>query len=59
MLDHEETVNGRLRRYYRLTDAATQVLAEDAERMAAQASATSARLSARGVRRGATSGGMA
>ena len=59
VLDREETVNGRLRRYYRLTDAATQVLAEDAERMAAQASVALARLRARGVVRGATSGGVA
>ena len=59
VLDREETVNGRLRRYYRLTDAATQVLAEDAERMAAQASVALARLRARGVARGATSEGMA
>ena len=59
VLDREETVNGRLRRYYRLTDAAAQVLAEDAERMAAQASVALARLRARGVARGATSEGMA
>jgi PadR family transcriptional regulator, regulatory protein PadR len=59
VLDHEETVNGRHRRYYRLTDAAAQVLAEEAERMAAQASVALARLRARGVVRGATSGGVA
>ncbi|MEY9861707.1 PadR family transcriptional regulator PadR [Catenulispora sp. GAS73] len=63
VLDREETVNGRLRRYYRLTDAAAQVLAEEAERMAAQASVALARLRARGlghgVARGATSEGMA
>lgn len=59
VLDHEETVNGRLRRYYRLTDAAAQVLAEQAERMAAQASVALARLRARGVTGSATVGGMA
>lgn len=47
-LDREETVNGRLRRYYRLTDAGAQVLAEEAERLAAQAAVALTRLKARG-----------
>lgn len=59
VLDREETVNGRLRRYYRLTDAAAQVLTEEAERLAAQASVALARLHARGAARGVTAEGMA
>ena len=47
-LDHEEIVSGRLRRYYRLTDAGVQVLAEEAERLAAQAAVALTRLKARG-----------
>lgn len=59
VLDHEETVNGRLRRYYRLTDAGAQVLTEEAERLTVQASVALTRLRARGAARGTTAGGMA
>ena len=59
VLDREETVSGRLRRYYRLTDAGAQVLTSEAERLAAQAAVALARLRARGAARGATAGGAA
>lgn len=36
-VDHEETVDSRLRRYYRLTDAGRAKLAEEAARIAHQA----------------------
>ena len=36
-LDHEQVVNGRLRRYYRITDAGRERLATEAERQAANA----------------------
>ena len=57
VLDHEETVSGRLRRYYRLTDAGAQVLSAEAERITAQAAVALTRLKARGVARGAVAGG--
>jgi DNA-binding PadR family transcriptional regulator len=57
VLDHEETVSGRLRRYYRLTDAGAQVLTVEAERIAGQASVALARLRNRGAARGVVAGG--
>ena len=45
-LDREEVAQGRLRRYYRLTDAGGQRLAADAERQAANARVASRRLRA-------------
>ncbi|MGQ0774845.1 MAG: PadR family transcriptional regulator [Pseudonocardiales bacterium] len=45
-LDREEVQQGRLRRYYRLTDAGGRVLAAEAERQAANAHAASERLRA-------------
>jgi len=45
-LDREEIQQGRLRRYYRLTDAGRRTLAEEAERQAANARAASERLRA-------------
>jgi DNA-binding PadR family transcriptional regulator len=51
--DHEEIVDGRLRRYYRLTDAGAERLAEAAERMRLNARTAAARLSRR------LAGGMA
>lgn len=53
--DREEIVEGRLRRYYRLTDAGADVLAEEARRLAVNAEAAVARLGSRGrrMRRGA------
>src|SRR5215469_11783829 len=38
-VDREEIVEGRLRRYYRLTQAGTTVLAEEAARLRANAAA--------------------
>lgn len=51
VLDREEAVSGRLRRYYRLTDAGAQVLAADAERMASQAEVAIGRLRTREAKR--------
>ncbi|MEY9907765.1 PadR family transcriptional regulator PadR [Catenulispora sp. MAP12-49] len=51
VLDREETVSGRLRRYYRLTDAGAQVLAGEAERLARQAAVALERLRKRGAPR--------
>jgi DNA-binding PadR family transcriptional regulator len=45
-LDREEVQQGRLRRYYRLTEAGGRSLAEEAERQAANARAASRRLRA-------------
>jgi len=45
-LDREEVHQGRLRRYYRLTDLGGQALAREAQRQAANARAASARLRA-------------
>jgi PadR family transcriptional regulator, regulatory protein PadR len=65
VLDHEEVVSGRLRRYYRLTDAGAQVLAAEAERLAGQAEIALSRLRAQGITgakgsaRGAIAGGTA
>jgi DNA-binding PadR family transcriptional regulator len=43
-IDREEIVEGRLRRYYRLTRSGAQVLADEAERMQANASVATRRL---------------
>ncbi|MBK3641840.1 PadR family transcriptional regulator [Streptomyces sp. MBT33] len=43
-LDREEVHDGRLRRYYRVTDDGTRALAAEAERMAAGASAAKQRI---------------
>lgn len=45
--DHDEVESGRLRRFYRITEQGVAALSEDAERMAANARAASARLRAR------------
>jgi DNA-binding PadR family transcriptional regulator len=45
-LDHEEVQQGRLRRYYRLTEAGGRSLTEEAERQAANARAAAPRLRA-------------
>ena len=45
-LDREEVQQGRLRRYYRLTEAGTRALAAEAERQAANARVASQRLRA-------------
>jgi len=44
--DRDEIESGRLRRYYRLTDAGAGVLAAEARRMAAEASVATERLKA-------------
>jgi PadR family transcriptional regulator len=36
-VDHEDTVNGRLRRYYRLTDSGREAVVREADRLAAAA----------------------
>jgi DNA-binding PadR family transcriptional regulator len=43
--DREEVVNGRRRRYYRLTGAGERALAEEADRMRSAAAAAEERLS--------------
>ncbi len=45
--DREEVVNGRLRRYYRLTDAGAAVLEQEAARLQRNAEAARRRLSRR------------
>ncbi|HEY6276946.1 MAG TPA: helix-turn-helix transcriptional regulator [Streptosporangiaceae bacterium] len=47
-VDREEIVDGRLRRYYRLTPAGTKLLAAEAARLQAHASAALARLNLAG-----------
>jgi DNA-binding PadR family transcriptional regulator len=46
-VDREEAVDGRLRRYYRLTDSGAAVLAGEVERLRANASLAAAKLRAR------------
>ena len=48
-LDHEETVNGRLRRYYRLSAAGASALAIEADQLTARAAAATARLATRRI----------
>lgn len=48
-IDREETVGGRLRRYYRLTPKGTDVLANEAGRLQANASIARSRLGVRAV----------
>ncbi|MEV0588195.1 helix-turn-helix transcriptional regulator [Nonomuraea sp. NPDC050310] len=48
-LDREEAENGRLRRYYRLTDSGAGALRAEAERLAANARTATERLRARPV----------
>ncbi|MEW2518854.1 PadR family transcriptional regulator [Actinacidiphila alni] len=55
-LDREEVQQGRLRRYYRLTDEGLAALDEEAERMAAGARAASRRIAARRAAPGAAPG---
>jgi DNA-binding PadR family transcriptional regulator len=45
--DHDEVYQGRLRRYYRLTQPGSRALAAEAERQAANARAAARRLRAR------------
>lgn len=46
-VDHEEAVEGRLRRYYRLSDAGATVLTEQAERLRRHAAAAETQLGKR------------
>ncbi|MCR3750420.1 PadR family transcriptional regulator [Lentzea californiensis] len=55
-LDREDVVDGRLRRYYRLTDTGAGVLASETVRLRANADAATAGLRARAARGG--SGGF-
>jgi DNA-binding PadR family transcriptional regulator len=48
--DREEVVDGRLRRYYRLTDDGTAVLREETERLRLNVEAATKRLSAMKLR---------
>ncbi|WP_246268418.1 PadR family transcriptional regulator [Nonomuraea typhae] len=48
-LDREEVQQGRLRRYYRLTEKGAGTLQEEAERVAQTAAVATARLRARAV----------
>lgn len=43
-VDHEEAVEGRLRRYYRLTDSGVAALGAEVDRMRSAASVAAARL---------------
>ncbi|WP_035858946.1 PadR family transcriptional regulator [Cryptosporangium arvum] len=54
--DHEEVVDGRLRRYYRLTDEGLNVLGAETERMRRNLAAATSRLKASGW---APAGGLA
>ena len=47
VVDHEEAVEGRLRRYYRLSDHGATVLAEQAERLRRHAAAAQTQLGKR------------
>ena len=54
--DHEEVVNGRLRRYYRLSDAGAAVLEHEAARLQHNADAARRRLARRQTRRAGPAG---
>jgi PadR family transcriptional regulator, regulatory protein PadR len=47
--DHDEVDNGRLRRYYRLTDSGATAVEAEVERMASQARAAKRRLAKRSL----------
>lgn len=53
-VDRSEEVDGRLRRYYRLTDAGAGTLTAEVDRLRANASVAAARLRRRGAVRPAT-----
>ncbi|MEV0326258.1 PadR family transcriptional regulator [Micromonospora echinospora] len=61
-LDREEQVDGRLRRYYRLSPSGERTLAAETERLRRNVEAATARLRARGARPATaprTAGGLA
>ncbi len=55
-LDREEVAQGRLRRYYRLTDSGAAALEEEAARLAVNARAATDRLRERATRRDTATG---
>jgi DNA-binding PadR family transcriptional regulator len=57
-VDHEQIVDARLRRYYRLTDAGAGRLVAETERLRRHANAASRRLRAAGVTGIAPAGGV-
>jgi DNA-binding PadR family transcriptional regulator len=56
-VDGEEAVDGRLRRYYRLTDEGVAVLSQEVQRLRSNASVAAARLRALPNARGLAFGG--
>ena len=56
--DHEEVVDGRMRRYYRLTDDGAAVLEQEAARLQGNADAARRRLARRQARRAGSAGPM-
>jgi PadR family transcriptional regulator PadR len=56
-VDREEAVDGRLRRYYRLTESGARTLGAEVERLRANASIAAAGLRRRGAARLAMEGG--
>jgi PadR family transcriptional regulator, regulatory protein PadR len=59
VVDREEAVDGRLRRYYRLTDAGAGMLDAEVARMRASATIAARRLRRRGaIRPGLAGGGL-
>jgi DNA-binding PadR family transcriptional regulator len=57
-VDREEAVDGRLRRYYRLTDRGAATLSSEVERLRGNATVAAARLRRRGAPRLAMEGGL-
>lgn len=58
VVDREEAVDGRLRRYYRLTDRGAATLSAEVERLRSNATVAAARLRRRDVPRPAMEGGL-
>ena len=57
-VDREEAVDGRLRRYYRLTDRGAATLSAEVERLRGNATVAAARLRRRAAPRPVTEGGL-
>jgi len=58
VVDREEAVDGRLRRYYRLTDSGAATLSAEVEQLRANATLAAARLRRRSAPRPAMGGGL-
>jgi DNA-binding PadR family transcriptional regulator len=58
-IDREEIADGRLRRYYRITETGTESLASEVSRLRANANTAAARLAARPALGGTALGGGA